>query len=161
MLVHGDSRKIWGEYSFRVSKVVNAPKKYVYEWCTDYRDDDGKFSTSKPRFRVIRPHPKRVVRVRTHPSEGSGEHVAVDLIRLSPPNAWHLDEIDDTDLESVDYRLTSLGPRRTRVTLVVTERRLVSDFPDKVETEAGSNRFWDGIVAALEESYRSGRPAKG
>ena len=153
--------KVRGEYSFRVSKVVNAPLSYVYAWCTDYRGDDGRFSLAKPRFKVIRTHDNRVVRIRTHPSEGAGDRVAVDLIRLSPPDSWHLDEIDETDLESVDYRLTSLGPRRTRVTLVVTERWLVPGFPSKEEAQAGSSAFWDRIVATLEKDYRSGKAPKG
>lgn len=155
------SRTIRGEYTFRVSKIVRAPLKYVYAWCTDYRSDDGKFSLLKPRFRVLRLGKNRILRIRTYSDGEAKDRVAVDLIRLDPPTRWHLDEIDEEDLEAVDYRLTALGPRRTRVTLSVTERWMIPNYPSRREVEMGSNAYWDRLVAALESHYRSGRPARG
>ncbi len=87
--------------------------------------------------------------------------MAVELIRLSPPNAWHKDTIDHIDLDSIDYRLTALSPKKTRVSLVLVERWLVPDFPKKADWVRASSKYWDALVGAIETRYRSGRPAKG
>ena len=31
----------------RVSKTINAPLRYVYDWCTDYRETDPQITGSK------------------------------------------------------------------------------------------------------------------
>jgi hypothetical protein len=154
-------KRVFGEYTFRLSKVVEAPARYVYEWCTDFRADDGKFSRRKPRFRVIRIAPNRLVRIRQSPAGSKPASLAVEAIRLRPPNAWHLDQIDESDLEAVDYRVRRLGPRRSRLTVDITERWMVPKFPTRRQCQASSGAFWDQLVAAIEQRYRSGRPAKG
>ena len=87
--------------------------------------------------------------------------MAVELIRLSPPNAWHKDTIDEIDLDAIDYKLTVLSPNKTRVSLVIVERWLVPKFPKKADWLRSSSKYWDELVAAIEERYRSGKPAKG
>lgn len=154
-------RKLYGAYTVRVSKVVDAPPKYVYEWCTDFRGDDGRFSKSKPRFRVLRPGKDRVVRVRTSNPRAKDFGVSVELVRLSPPNAWHVDQIDEGDLATVDYRVTRLGARRSRVALRITERWMIPEFPGRDAYRASVSAYWDALMAALEARYRSRRPARG
>ena len=87
--------------------------------------------------------------------------VAVERVRLSPPNAWHKDTIDVIDLDSIDYKLTALGPKRTRVSVVIVERWMVPKFPRKADWLRSSSKYWDGLAQAIEERYRSGQPAKG
>lgn len=154
-------RQIYATHVGRVSKVIAVPLRYAYDWLTDFRTDDGKFSRSKPRFTVLELSADRVVRVRTSPSKVKPLSVAVELVRLHPPNGWHVDQIDEADLESVDYKLTKLGPKKTRITLTLVERWMVPKFPQKADWVQGTSLFWDSLVAALEESYRSGLPARG
>lgn len=154
-------RRVYATHAVKVSKVIEVPLRYAYEWCTDYRTDDGKFSRSKPRFQVLQLSSDRLVRIRRSPAKTKPESVAVELVQLRPPDAWHLDQIDEVDLNSVDYKLTRLGPKKTRLTLDLVERWMVSDFPAKAEWVRGTNTYWDGLVAALEERYRSGLPARG
>ncbi len=154
-------RRVFATHHGHVSKIARAPRRYVYDWLTDYREDDGRFSRSKPRFRVLRMAKDRIVRVRySKPSEG-GTLMAVELVRLRPPDAWHLDQIDERDLEAVDYKVTRLGPRTTRVELWITERWMVPEHPSRAEWLEAANRVWDNLVLNLERSYDSGRPARG
>ncbi len=85
--------------------------------------------------------------------------IAVDLVRLEPPNRWHVDQIDETDLATVDYRVTRLGPRRTRVDLEIVERWMTPNHPSHSAYQQSTAAYWDRLVAALEDSYLGGRSA--
>lgn len=154
-------RRIFATHTGRFTKTVDAPLRYVYDWCTDFRSDDGEFTKSKLRFRVVRASRQRLVRVRVANTGAPGPRVEVELVRLSPPNAWHKDTIGETDLDSIDYRLTALNPGTTRVDLVIVERWMVPRFPRKEVWLRSASRYWDELVRAIEGRYRSGRPAKG
>ena len=154
-------RRVYATHVGRYSKVIAAPLRYVYAWCTDYRSDDGRYSRSKPRFRVWRLAPDRVVRVRSSNAHRGTVAIAAEIVRLRPPDAWHLDQIDERDFNSVDYRLERLGPKTTRISLVLVERWMVPDFPRKSDWVRATTAFWDSLVAALESEYRQGLPARG
>ena len=154
-------RRLYATHVGRYSKVIAAPIRYVYAWCTDYRSDDGRYSRSKPRFRVFRLARDRVVRVRSLNRKAGKVVIAVEIVRLRPPNAWHLDQIDENDFNSVDYTLKRLGPRKTRISLVIVERWMVPDFPRRSDWVRSTTGYWNGLVAALESDYQQGRPARG
>jgi hypothetical protein len=155
--------RIYGTTTVRVSLVIHAPSRYVYDWCTDFRNDDGRFSKRRPRprYRVIRISPHRVLRLRLSRGSGRDPAIAVDLIRLNPPHSWHLDQIDETDRESLDYRVRAAGRGRTRLQLLVTERWVTPKFPTPEELRAQVARTWTRLAAAIELDYRAGRRARG
>lgn len=153
--------RVFATQRIRFSKVVQAPLAYAYDWFTDYRDDDGKFSESRPRFKVTQLSRDRVLRVRFSGRRKRSPRIAVELVRLKPPAAWHVDQIDETDLAAVDYRLRPLGPKRTRVDLDIVERWMTPKFPPRAEYARSTSAYWDRLVAALETRYRQGRPARG
>ena len=155
--------RFYGTTTVRVSRVIQAPSRYVYDWCTDYRSDDGRLSGARrrPTFRVIRISPRRVVRVRVSRGSGRDPSLAVEVIRLNPPRSWHMDQIDETDQQSVDYRVSSVGRGRTRFELLSTERWVTADFPTREALRAQIARTWAAFAAALEADYRAGRPARG
>jgi hypothetical protein len=154
---------IYSTQRLRLAREIAAPLSYVYAWCTDYRSDDWRLSTRRPRprFRVIRLSPRRLLRIRSTPGAAPDPAVAVDLIRLNPPDAWHTDQIDEDDRETVDYRLTSLGPERTRLDLLVTERWLIRDHPSRAETRRRVEGAWERYAPQIEDRFRRGRPARG
>ncbi len=154
------SRRIYATHVARITKVIAAPLGYVYDWCTDYRPDDGRYSKSRPRFRIIRLSPDRLVRVRYLRRSDGPLSATVEMIRLRPPDRWHLDQIDESDLNSVDYKLTRLGPRKTRLSIHLVERWMVPTFPAKADWVRRSSGYWGGLVSALEEQYAAGRSAK-
>jgi hypothetical protein len=157
--------RLYGTTRVRLSLVIRAPWRYVYEWCTDYRTSDARLSKARSTFRVIRVSPRRVLRIRVYPGRGvdggRDPAIAVDLVRLNPPDSWHLDQLDETDQQSLDYRVTGMGRTRTRLHLLSTERWLTPDHPTKEELRAQVAATWAKFGAALEADYRAGRPAKG
>jgi len=155
--------RIYATQTVRISKVIGAPVDYVYAWCTDYRPDDSELSVSrpKPRFQVVRLAPRRLLRIRVTDAGRRDPRVAVDLLRLQPPRSWHTDQIDEEDRESVDYRLTSLSPTRTRLDLLITERWMIPSPPSRADVRRRARGAWDRYALALEERYRAGRPARG
>jgi hypothetical protein len=153
--------RVFATQRIRFSKVVNAPLPYAYDWFTDYRNDDGKFSDSRPRFKVTRLAGNRVLRVRFSGGTTRSPGIAVEIVRLKPPAAWHVDQIDETDLAAVDYRLHRLGPKTTRVELDIVERWMTPKFPARAEYTASTSAYWDRLVSSLETRYRQGRPARG
>jgi len=159
----GNGHRVYSTQALRVTKVIAAPLPYVYTWCTDYRSDDGKLSKRRPRirYRVLRLSPRRLVRVRVAPRGREEPYVAVDVLRFDPPRAWHTDQIDEDDRMTIDYQLSRLGPRRTRLVLRITERYVTPKFPTPAETRRRVNATWDRLAAAVETRYRSGRPALG
>lgn len=158
-----DSRRVYATQRIRVSKVVRAPASYVFEWCTDYRSDDWKVARlgTRPRFRVLKVSPHRVVRIRLTDRGGADPDVAVDLVRLEPPDRWHTDQIDEEELETVDYKVTSIGPERTRLAVHVTDRWTTRRFLSRAETTRRVSGAWDRYVERIESRYQSGLPAKG
>ena len=156
-----DSRRIYSDQRFHLVKVAEVPARFAYDWLTDYRQDDGKFSSSRPKYRVVKVSDDRIVRIRIVKRKTGSVGVAVDLIRLHPPNAWHTDQIDETDLAAVDYKVTPLGPKRTRIELFILERWMTRQFPSPAEYRKSTSEYWDHLVAGLEKRYTSGRPATG
>ena len=158
-----DSRKVYATQRIRVLKLVRAPASYVYQWCTDYRSDDWKVARpgTHPRFRVVKLSPHRRLRIRLTESSSSDPDVAVDLIRLEPPHRWHTDQIDEEELETVDYRVTAIDRENSRLEVRVTDRWMTPRFLPRPETARRVRRAWDRYVDRIEARYRSGRPAKG
>jgi hypothetical protein len=155
--------RFYGTTTVRVSLLIQAPSQYVYDWCTDYRSDDGRFSSARrrPSFRVIRISPRRVVRIRVARGSGRDPALTVERIRLNPPRSWHQDQLDESDQQSVDYRVSSAGRGRTRFQLLSTERWLTPDFPTRDALRAQIARTWARFAAAIEADYLAGRPARG
>jgi hypothetical protein len=155
--------RFYGTTTVRVSLVIRAPSRYVYDWCTDYRSDDGRLSKgrSRPSFRIIRISPRRLVRIRVSRGSGGDPALAVEAIRLNPPRSWHMDQIDETDQQSVDYRLSAVGRARTRFQLLSTERWVTPDFPTREALRAQIAETWGRFAAAIEADYRAGRSARG
>jgi hypothetical protein len=155
------SRRIFATHTVRFSKTVGAPLAFVYDWCTDFRSDDGKLAKSKSRYKVLHLAKDRVVRIRSSPTPARSPQIAIELVRLRPPSAWHVDQIDETDLAAVDYKLVKLGPRKTRVELVITERWMTPSFPGRDAYLRSVIAYWDDLMSALMTRYRNGRPAVG
>ncbi|HEV2317077.1 MAG TPA: hypothetical protein VGV89_05835 [Thermoplasmata archaeon] len=151
------SQRVYATQKVRVVKTIDVPAKYAYTWLTDFRESDGFLSSRKPEYSVQRIGNDQVVRVRKLSLEKGQVAVAVELVRLMPPNRWHVDQIDVEDLETVDYTVRGAGPRRCRVELRMVERWMVPKHPSAAQVRDGTAKFWDKIALAIEEDYRKGR----
>jgi hypothetical protein len=140
----------------KVSKTVNAPLRYVYDWCTDYRDTDPQITGSKSQRRVLHKTKKSAIYVQIYEGVDGKEKVAVDIVSLKPSTSWHLDYFGEEDDETGEYRLRKLGEDKTRLDMVFKEKwKNIAKIPSIKEQIRSTNEVWDKYVAALEKEYRS------
>ena len=141
-------------HTYRVKKTVNAPLKFVYNWCTDYREDDNQITGSVTRFKILQKTNRRVIYLRTRKQHGKTV-IGVKMVTLRPPKAWYLDQVgEDEDVTAV-YRLTRIGSERTKLDMTFTEKYKVSKAPTKEQDRKETDQMWDKYVAALEKDYAS------
>lgn len=142
-------------HTYRVMKMINAPLNFVYDWCTDYREDDNQITGSKAQFKILQRTNRRVVYLRT--SERDGKTViGVKMVTLRPPRAWYLDQVgEDEDVIGI-YKLTREGPKQTRLDMTFTEKYKISDAPTREQDRNDTDQMWDKYVAALEEDFAAG-----
>ncbi|MDG6996899.1 MAG: hypothetical protein JRN52_13345 [Nitrososphaerota archaeon] len=142
---------------FRISKTINAPIRYVYSWCADFREADPKITGSKSKRVILEKTKKRVIYVQLFQRE-DGQEVAVDIVKLNPFKSWHLDYFGEEDDETGDYVLTSLGKNKTRLDMTFKEKwKEIAKIPSKKELVDHTSRVWDKYVAALEKDFTSGK----
>ena len=143
------------KHTYHVSKVCNAPLKFVYDWLTDYREDDNLITGSKKQFKILQKTKRRVIYLSTYEREGKTMS-AVKMVTLRPPKAWHLDQVGEEEDVIGSYKLTRVGPRKTKLDMTFTEKYKISDAPTKEEDRNHTDQMWDKFVAALEKDYGSG-----
>ena len=91
--------------TYRVSKIIDAPLPYVYEWCTDFREDDGEITGSNSKRKILEKTERRVIYTVAYMEDGI-EKGHVSVVMLNPPNSWHLDTAgDEVEQETGDYKL--------------------------------------------------------
>jgi hypothetical protein len=142
----------------RVSKTINAPLHHVYDWCTDFREDDPQITGSTSQKKILEKTKKRVIYVQIYEGADGDQKVAVDIVTLKPPNSWHLDYFGEEDDETGEYRLKSLGKNKTRLDMVFKEKwKNIAKVPSLEEQVKHTNEVWDKYVAALEKDNNSER----
>jgi hypothetical protein len=139
-------------HTLHVSQIINAPARFVYGWCTDYRETDTKITGSKAKRKILLKSEHRVIYTSTYKSSGKLRS-AVNVVTLHPPKAWHLDFIGDDDDEVGDYVLTKLAPHRTRLDMTFTEHYKTRNAPTKAQDLKQTREVWDKYTAALEKDY--------
>jgi len=141
-------------HTYRVTKTVNAPLKFVYAWCTDYREDDNQITGSMAQFRILQKTNRRVIYLRTYEREGR-TIIGVKMVTLRPPKAWYLDQVGEDEDAIGSYKLTRVGPEKTTLHMTFTEKYKISDAPTKEQDRKQTDQMWDKYVAALEKDYAS------
>jgi hypothetical protein len=141
-------------HTYRVAKTINAPLKFVYAWCTDYREDDNQITGSKTQFKILQKTNRRVIYLRTSERDGK-TMVGVKMVTLRPPRAWFLDQVGEDEDAIGIYKLTRVGSERTRLDMKFTEKYRISGAPSKEEDRKVTDQMWDKYVAALEKDYTS------
>jgi hypothetical protein len=136
--------------------MIHAPLRFVYRWCTDYRETDPKITGSKSKRRILLKTKQRAIYYSTYVSRGRPRSI-VNVVTLHAPRSWHLDGIGDEIDEEVDYVLTKLGQRRTGLEIAFTSHYKTHEFPTTKEDVKEVSAVWDKYVTALEKEYRSQR----
>ena len=141
-----------GSRTIHVSKIISAPVRFVYNWCTDFREDDNKLSGSKTRRIMLQKTKRRVVYISAFKWTGRSRY-GVQIVTLRPPNRWHLDYFGEEADEIGDYRLTKFGPRRTRLDMTFKEEYKISGAPTRKQETKQTSEVWGRYVAVLERDY--------
>lgn len=140
--------------TFKLSKVIEAPPPFVFDWCTDFREDDAGLTGSKTKTKILEKTQTRVVMADSYMENGKFAE-SVSVVSLKPPNAWHLDFAgNEAEQEVGDYKLTRLGANKTRLdmefTITYGPGRKVPLKKDQIE---GSSKFWDKLIVHLMNDY--------
>ena len=134
----------------RFSKILNAPLRFAYTWCTDFREDDHKITGSKSRRLIIEKTKRRAVYVTKQ--KGSKRLTSVGIVTLHPPDRWHFCSIGGQIIETGKYQLKKIGPRETKLEAVFTLKRSAT-MASKMEFINHLNEFWEKYGVALEKDY--------
>ena len=137
-------------------KTINAPLRFVYDWCVDFREDDPEIWGSRTRRIILQKTKRRVIYMSTLKRRGRATS-AVRIVTLHPLNAWHLDLVGQENDEIGDYLLTSLGPKKTRLDITFKVKYKISNAPTKEKDTRQTNETWDKYIAALERDYTRSR----
>lgn len=143
---------LFEKHTYRVSKVFNAPLKFVYDWCTDFREDDNKITASKTERRVLQKTKQRVIYISTYRRKRRLKN-GVNIVTLRPPKAWDLDYVGEEEDEKGAYRLTALGAKKTRLDMTFRESYKIRGAPTKEEDAKHANEIWNKYAAGLERDY--------
>jgi hypothetical protein len=135
------------------SKVINAPLGFVYDWCTDYREDDYKITGAKARRLIVEKTKRRAVYITQQ--KGTKVGTAINIVTLRPPNRWHLDSIGDQRNETGEYHLRKVGPGAVRLDMVFRLNWKIPPAPTKSEFIRHLDEAWEKYAAALEEDYKN------
>lgn len=152
----GGSEAQWPGPMYHVSVVFRVPLDFAFRWCTDFRADDARLEQEGFERKILVRTPKRVVYEDLEWAD-DGWHWAQYVVRLRPPDRWHADSVGNYRDATLDYVLTELSPRRTRLDLTWRRRpgpkgrRL-----PRTEAERDSRRAWLSFRNALERDYRAG-----
>lgn len=157
-IIRGFARSFMVRYTERhtysLTKTIDAPVKFVYDWCTDYREDDNDITGSKTPFKILQKTRHRVIYLRTKKVHGR-PMIGVKMVTLSPPRAWHLDQVGEDEDAIGNYKLTRLGREKTRLEMRFTEKYKVSNAPTREQDREVVDQMWDKFVTALENDYAS------
>jgi hypothetical protein len=144
---------------YRHSVTFNAPIKFVYDWCTDYREDDPQLYGASHRRIILEKTKKRVIYASNKKGSDGSDKLAVRIVTLSPSTySWHLDYAAEEDLERGDYTLKKLGKDKTRLDMVFKNTWKNGLGPSREEFEAETKSTWDAFAPALERDFALKKP---
>lgn len=140
----------------RVSKTIDAPARFVFNWCTDFREDDPALTGSKSQRKILEKTKKRAVYASVYTGSDGKDKVGVNIVTLKPATSWHLEYFGEEDNEIGDYKIVSLGKNKTKLNMVFKETWKIEPIPSIEEQVESTSKTWDQYVAALEKDYASG-----
>ena len=139
---------------YRHSVTFNAPIKFVYDWCTDYREDDPQITGATYRRIILEKSKRRVIFASEKKGFDGLPKIAVRILTLSPKDfSWHLDYFSEEDLEHGDYKLKKIGKDITRLDMIFRNKWKKGGGPTKEQLHAETEGSWNGYGPALDRDY--------
>ena len=144
--------------TFGVTKIINAPLKFVYAWCTDFREDDTKLTGSSRIRKIIKRTRESVIYGEAYVGPDGKETGSIYILSLKPPNGRHYHKFGE-DAETGDYKLTSLGRKRTKFDAKFHQNfKRGINSPKKETLSKRALDRWGKYILALESDFNSGNP---
>lgn len=140
--------------TYKVSKTFKAPMDFVFQWCTDFREDDGTMTGSKAKRTFLEKTDKRVVWITDYKEKGKSRE-GVRVVWLHPPDSWYLDTCGD-GREVGEYTLSQKGKNKTRLDMkfhVTFDSK--DEIEDKKKWEEDVAEEWDTFGEHLEKDYKA------
>lgn len=137
---------------YRLNLTFEAPLRFVYGWCTDFREDDNRITGSSTKKHILSSSRKKVAWVLHNPMEGFEEE-RVRIVTLFQPDKWHLDGFGEGyDIEG-DYELRPAGRSMTelRMVFVVNYKKKEPEPEGKYVSDLAEE--WSRYKTALEADY--------
>lgn len=145
--------------TYKISTTFNAPISFVFDWCTDFREDDSKMIGSKIKRQFLERTKRRIIWTVAYRENGKSRE-GIRAVWLRPPDSWHLDTCGD-GRELGDYKLSSLGKEKTRLDMVF---QVTYDDPSEIQGQAewksDALEHWKVYVRYLEKDYKESRRGK-
>jgi hypothetical protein len=142
--------------------VLRAPLAFVYDWCTDYRPDDSKYSGEDKSIhlkrRIIERTSRRVVFENLY-DRGRGWAWERHVVTLMPPDRWHSEGKGVYSESNLSYKLTELPRARTRLDIHWRSRPTEMEKgprATKTAIEDFVRKLWLKRRRALEREYLAG-----
>jgi hypothetical protein len=138
----------------RFSKTFDAPLQFVYDWWTDYSEEDMQIVGSKKRRTVVLKTKEKAIYISSYSDEDGTPRVGVAIVTLQPSKKiWHLDYYgEDTD-EVADYRLERLGKNKAKLSIIYKEITKMGNPSTKQELVQFIDGYWTPFAKALEKEY--------
>jgi len=148
------TRRGWSGLEFRVRVAFRVPLDFAFAWCTDFSPEDGTLEGETFERKIIERTPRRVVFEDLEETEDGWEW-SRDVVRLQPPNRWHMDGVGNVRDVTADYRLTALPNGRTELELRWRRRPKVAAAHQltKAQREVSATQSWKRFRTAMERDY--------
>jgi len=139
--------------TYKVSKTFKAPLDYVFGWCTDFREDDGKMTGSKSKRTFLERTDKRIVWAVEYKEKGKAKE-GIRVVWLRSPDSWTLDTCGD-GRELGEYKLTQKDKNKTRLDM---KFQITFNSKDEVDNrkkwEKAVTEEWDIFGRHLQDDYK-------
>lgn len=139
--------------TYKISQTFKAPLDYVFGWCTDFREDDGKMTGSKAKTTFLERTDKRIVWVTEYKEKGKPQE-GIRVVWLHAPDSWTLDTCGD-QRELGEYNLTQKGKNKTKLDMkfqISFDSK--EEVQDRKKWEKEVDEEWDIFRTHLENDYK-------
>ncbi len=137
---------------------IHAPVEYVFDWCTDFREDDPKITGSASKRLVLEKSPSHAIYVALA-DERNNEGMTpgrIYLVKFEPPYSWH-PEAHGKGFDTIGtYRLSRISDRMTWPRVNFKHAYYdASKLSSKKSKESESKKNWKKYVLSLERDFKS------
>lgn len=148
------SRRNSKKFVISITKNIKAPKDYVYNWCTDFREDDPKITGSSSKRIILEKKQDRAVYCAVSKDKQGKVHGRAYVVKLRPPNSWFVKAYGNGFDTTGQYKLARNSDNSTRLSITFEQTYYNTDaMPTYHEKKLDSEKSWGKYVSALESDY--------